>query len=169
MPLPKPGDQEEREEFIKVPLHNGHVALIDAGDWPLIAWRQWFSVKRRNCHYAVCNSPNNIIYMHRLLCPETLQIDHINHDGLDNRRCNLRSASGSLNTHNQRKIRGKSSYLGVAWSKCARKWMAQINGFNRHYYLGLFSREEEAARARDIKAIELFGADANLNFRVETS
>jgi hypothetical protein len=106
--------------------------------------------------------------LHRLLlnAPPELQVDHINGDGLDNRRSNLRLATGSQNQGNSRKRRDgvTSQYRGVSWNKRAGKWQALLRREGKLQYLGYFSDEEAAARAYDAAALEQWGSFARLNF-----
>jgi hypothetical protein len=104
--------------------------------------------------------------MHREImgAAEGQVVDHINHDGLDNRRCNLRVCSHAENVRNQRGQRGRSSgYKGVSRDRRLGKWRAQIWHNGKHTYLGLFESEAAAARAYNAKARDLFGAFAYLN------
>ena len=94
--------------------------------------------------------------------PET-ELDHINRDRQDNRLQNLRLASKTENGHN-RTPRGSSKYAGVSWYDPLQKWKAGVSKNGNFYYLGYFENEEEAARARDKKARELYGDRATLNF-----
>lgn len=89
--------------------------------------------------------------MHRLIFGlnpgDRVEIDHINHDGLDNRRTNLRMASHAENHQNRRSsYRSTSRYRGVHWNTASRKWraVAKLNG--REFHIGYFTDEEEAAR-----------------------
>ncbi|MHC4655116.1 MAG: AP2 domain-containing protein [Planctomycetota bacterium] len=95
-------------------------------------------------------------------------IDHINSNGLDNRKANVRFATPQQNGWNQRKQRGNysSKYKGVHWEKKRNQWRARITFKGRVVPLGRFDTEEEAGRAYDGKARELFGEFASLNFPV---
>jgi len=108
------------------------------------------------------------ISMHRQIIgkiPIGKEVDHINHNGFDNRRCNLRICSRSQNAKNS-KIRknNTSGYNGVTFDKRAKKWRAQIWKDNCRIHIGLFEDKKIAARAVDKKAVELFGEFAVLNF-----
>ena len=106
------------------------------------------------------------IRMHRLIMgiADGVHVDHINGDGLDNRRENLRIVTAQLNQANSRKkVVQTSRFKGVAWHRAAGKWRAYIciNRGQRH--LGLFDDEIEAARAYDAKAKSVWGEHAFLN------
>jgi hypothetical protein len=95
-----------------------------------------------------------------------LWVDHRDHDGLNNQRCNLRLATPSANACNIRKRAGTTSrFLGVYWNKRMRRWHAQIKAGGRRHSLGLFDREEDAAAAYDNAAREWFGEFATLNLQ----
>lgn len=93
-------------------------------------------------------------------------IDHINGCRTDNRPENLRIAPAGLSNHNRRYRSSECGFIGVARSKvCATpRYISQIQHRGKHHYLGMYKTPEEAARVRDKKAIELYGADALLNF-----
>jgi hypothetical protein len=105
------------------------------------------------------------IRMHKLITGWD-RADHRNHNGLDNRRENLRPATFSQNTWNQRKRAGicSSTYKGVTWHKLNKRWMAHIRADKRDYHLGYHDSEREAAEAYDIAARQLHGEFAVLNF-----
>ena len=105
----------------------------------------------------------------------SLSVDHINHNGLDNRRENLRVATQSQNSANGQKAktwRGRpvsSAYKGVCkinnegkWNHG--KWHCSIKENGKKLFMGYFDNEEEAARTYDAKAKELHGEYAYLNF-----
>ena len=96
--------------------------------------------------------------------PKGLFVDHINHDGLDNRKSNLRLCTQRQNNQTQRP-RGKTSkYKGVYWNKRAKKFMASICIDGKKKSLGYFIDEVAAAKSYDKAAKKLFGEFAYLNF-----
>jgi hypothetical protein len=104
--------------------------------------------------------------MHREIidAAPSLFCDHINHNTLDNRRCNLRLCTAAQNARNR--LPGDnctSSYKGVFWKKEKKKWCAKIRYNGEHIHLGYFDYEQDAAIAYDDMAIELFGPFACLN------
>lgn len=99
--------------------------------------------------------------------PEGMQVHHVNGDALDNRRDNLRVCTKQQDTHGfqlKRSIKATSRFRGVSWFKRDQNWKAQImlDGHQRH--IGYFNCEEDAARAYNIAAKELFGEFASPNF-----
>ena len=97
-------------------------------------------------------------------------IDHINRDKTDNQVCNLRFVTRQHNSMNRSKITSRttsSKFKGVYLNKRVGKWLARIALNKKYICLGLFSDEAPAARAYDLKAQELFGEYAVLNFPVD--
>ncbi len=98
--------------------------------------------------------------------PKSKFIDHINHNGLDNRKANLRAVSMTQNNWNRRKQRGEftSRYKGVHFDKESGKWGSSIKCKGKQIIIDWFDDEVSAAKAYDKKAKELFGEYAYLNF-----
>ncbi len=93
-------------------------------------------------------------------------IDHINHDKIDNRWSNIRAATKSQNNANKpSRPNSTSKYMGVCWYAKSKKWRAQIRKNNQKNYLGSYDCEIDAAKAYDQAAREIHGEFANLNFR----
>ena len=105
--------------------------------------------------------------LHRLVLgieDTKVDIDHINGNGLDNRRENLRVCSRSQNMGNCKKhADGSSRFKGVCWNKNRNKWYARICLNYKPYPLGSYLNEEDAARAYNKAAIEKFGEFARIN------
>jgi len=105
--------------------------------------------------------------MHRLItnAPAGMLVDHRNHNGLDNRRENMRVCTREQNSHNQRPYRGSScGYKGVTLHKRDGVFEVNIRYKGNLNYIGRFKDADDAARAYDKKAKELFGEFAYLNF-----
>ena len=107
--------------------------------------------------------------MHRVITdsPAHLLVDHINHNGLDNRKANLRTATCAQNNVNRRSIKTKNSpskYKGVYWSKRDNKWQVQICYNYKIRTIGQFNDEIEAAKAYDEAAMKYHKEFAVLNF-----
>ena len=102
--------------------------------------------------------------LHRLLLspPDGYEVDHINGNSLDNRRCNLRLCTRQQNNGNQRPRRHSSIYKGVYWNKEHQKWQAKITVNYRNIDLGRYKDEEAAAEAYAKAARRHFGEFACL-------
>ena len=160
----------------KVSLTQGQVALIDTQDWPLVRAYSWHACRcGRNAWRAETtirvHGRSTHIRLHRLLTGlesgDGKCVDHINGNGLDNRRCNLRVCTQHENLCNRRKFMESSTtsfYKGVSWHKLRSKWRAYIRVNGHAIHLGLFINEKEAARAYDQAAMTYFGEFARLNF-----
>jgi len=169
-------EQPEGGEIRFIPLTKGKVAIVDAEDYAWLSQYKWHASKKGYNWYACRNYNRSIVCMHRVImnAPKGMLVDHIDHNGLNNRRSNLRLCTSSQNHQNRERTRGTSNYKGVYREKRYRKWCASVYFEGRNHYLGSFSNEVEAARAYDKKAAELFGEFAYLNFqrevqKVETS
>lgn len=155
-------------ESIRVWLNKHTYTTIDAEDWPRVNNVHWTLSKQSSHRYAICHSRNHVNKMHRVIlkAPDHLEVDHINGDGLDNRKCNLRLATRAQNAYNTRPMpHNKSGYKGVSrhpdgpWTARIR---CQLKSIDRS--LGFFPTPEAAAHAYDKAALELFGEFAYLNF-----
>lgn len=106
-------------------------------------------------------------FLHRVImnAPPGVEVDHINGNTLDNRRCNLRICTHKENGRNQKSHGGSSKYKGVSWHKQRRKWQAQIKVDGKNIHLGYFDDEEGTAFTYDVAARILFGDFARLNFQ----
>ena len=165
-PRTPPGCKIAAKKRIK--LSCGKWAIVDAADYEQLSEYRWCALEKGRSWYAkTLNRNGTILSMHRLIlnAPKGLFVDHINHNGLDNRRENLRLCTRLQNSRNRLPSRGGTSkYKGVTRSKRRKKFMAEIRVNQKKQYLGYFDSEIEAAKAYDKKAKELFGEFAYLNF-----
>lgn len=154
----------------EIQLTQGYAALVDDEDYEWLNRYKWQSLTGRATVYAVRRKPapyprNRPSQMHReiLKAPDGVNVDHINGNGLDNRRCNLRLCTDQQNNWNARTRKDNSSgYKGVSWHKHQKKWQAQIGLNGKRISLGYFKDKLEAKQAYDAKAKEWFGEFACL-------
>ncbi|KKN00551.1 hypothetical protein LCGC14_1136610 [marine sediment metagenome] len=155
-------------------ISDGQHAIVDDQDFERVGKYKWTASKRKFTTYATRytgggrRSPKRI-YLHRfiLAAKHGKEVDHINGNGLDCRRLNLRLCTTQENRRNQRKSRGKSIYKGVSKRARSSNWRAYINVGGKHKDLGEYVSEYEAGRVYDRAAIEYFGAFAKTNFPID--
>ncbi|MCX5632993.1 MAG: AP2 domain-containing protein [Phycisphaerae bacterium] len=154
--------------FRKIKLTKGQYAIVDPEDYEKLIGYNWFAVEDLRTFYAQRNGNGKSIKMHRQIMnpPPGLFVDHQNHNGLDNRKANLKIATPAQNSRNRLKGRRKTSskYKGVYFMKGINKWRADIYHNNKAIYLGYFENEEDAAKAYDNAAKIYHGDFASLNF-----
>lgn len=164
----------------EIVLTKGKIAFVDDEDYEQTMKYRWRAQQEKtrngNLWYAIISSFSHPIVtptgqrywmMHRLLLQAVpgQMVDHVNGNGLDNRKCNLRWCTNSQNQANtDRHPRGSSQYRGVHWRIRDQKWGATIKIMKRTYRLGHFLSEEEAAIAYDHAALAAWGEFARLNF-----
>lgn len=148
-----------KRDVAEITLTRGLVAIIDAADVDLVKGRNWFASGVETHPYAATRDDGRPFLLHRFLLnpPSDMMVDHINGNSLDNRRANLRLASAKDNAANTRRKANRSGFIGVQPTKTG-KFFAVIS-----LNLGTFDTAEDAARAYDAKAIELFGEFAMTN------
>lgn len=153
-----------------IPLNTGRFTLIDAEDLALVSRHGWSESKstRTRPTYACCRmlvrGESRYVGMHRLVLnhPDG-EVDHINMNGLDNRKANLRVVNKSQQRMNQFKRNGCASiYRGVTRKRD--KWLARVTRENQHFHAGVFVSEVDAALAYDKTARVVHGPFARLNF-----
>lgn len=158
----------------KIPLSGkkgeGLFAIVDDEDFEELSKYNWYLT---SVGYAARGKWNkdkersDVLLMHRQLMsfPTGKLVDHINMEKLDNRKCNLRIATKSENMRNSPKRSSNTSgYKGVVFVKHIKKWKAEITLNYKNTHIGVYQTREEAAKAYDAKAVELFGEYAQLNF-----
>lgn len=154
----------------KIPLTQGAHALVDDEDYQRLSAIKW-RLSKRSGHrgYAVRTTgrrrAQKSLYMHRVIlnAPANRHVDHIDGDGLNNCRSNLRLCTRSQNLSNHRKYKNnQSGFVGVR--RNGRKWQALVKKNGKDYCFGTFPTKIQAAVARDEAAKELHGNFARLNF-----
>lgn len=154
----------------RIPLSKGLIALVSPQDYAVLAAHRWASVKGGRTQYAQriardADGRRSALLMHRMIMapPPGMVVDHINGDGLDNRRENLRLCTHAENIRNQQIRRGSKSsrFKGVWWQRG--KWAAMIEHDGDKICLGRFDCEEQAARQYDRAARIFFGSFARTN------
>lgn len=145
-------------------LTTGETTIVDDDDYDrLISLTNWNAITGYACH----GTGKNMVFMHHLVLGrmDGKQVDHINHNTLDNRKTNLRVVTPSQNQFNRRKVKPNSAsrFKGVSYHEGTGKWRARIflNGKSKH--LGLFRTQEEAAIAYNNAARKYYGEYALLN------
>jgi len=160
----------------EIELTHGYVALVDDEDFERININNFFVKICPHTNYACTgmyiNKKSKHKFMHHLILniknarENKIEVDHIDGNGLNNQKHNLRICNKSQNCMNQ-KLRKTSTtkYKGVSWHKAANKFESHITINRKKKYLGLYNTDIEAAKVYDINAKELFGEYAYLNFK----
>lgn len=155
---------------VEIPLTRGYVALVDDEDAARVlaagAWYAEVGPRSRTVYAATKTSrrPRRTIHMHQVVTGWPY-VDHVNGDGLDNRRANLRPATQTQNNGNAPRYRNNTSgYKGVYFVARRGNWAAQIAVSGRRFHLGTFADPVQAAKAYDDAAVRYFGEFARLNF-----
>lgn len=150
-----------------IKLTQGKVALVDNADFKWLnqwKWYAWCANKNTNLFYAKRTKKG--ILMHRVIlnAKKNELTDHKDRNGLNNQRNNIRECSKGQNAANRTsKPNSSSKYLGVCFDKRTGKWVAQMDSHCKHYFLGRYFIERDAAIAYNKKAKKLHGKFANLN------
>jgi len=153
-----------------IPLTQGKYAIVDAEDYERVNRYKWCLSRTGKQLYAQRRTGGKTIRMHQFIMnpPKGMVVDHIDGNGLNNRRSNLRICTRPENNLNRRRHpRNTTGFKGVYQNKKTGKYSAQVCLKGKPTRLGSFVTAVEAARAYDRKAIELFGEFARLNFPEE--
>lgn len=146
-----------------IPLTQGKFAIVDDEDYEFVSRYKWHANKNGNVWYARRTDRGRTIMMHWLIMGGK-NVDHINGNGLDNRRENLRFATTTEQARNRPSQKGSTSrYKGVSWNSAQGKWVVKIGGSKPVSHLGYFKTEQDAARAYNEEAVKRFGEFARLN------
>lgn len=158
--------------MIRIKLTQNKYTLIDDEDYERVMNHRWYaSSKTRANSYAKTSIRDSLgnskkLYLHRLIMEvydPKIKVDHINGNGLDNRKCNLRLCGIKQNTQNRKFYNNTSGYKGVVWDKWSNSWKAQIGVDDKNIHLGRFKNKKDAAIAYNNAALTYFKEFASLN------
>lgn len=173
-PLPTPQFPEGLGGAMKlIPLSQGKFAKVDDEDFDRVRISKWFAIKDGKKFYVARKDTgtrklirlHNFIMNHDPSFNRKMVIDHIDRDGLNNVKSNLRFCNLSENARNRGKQKHNTSgFKGVR--KHNNKWLVQIGVDNKKFHVGLFFTKEEAAYAYNKAAKKYHGIFANINENV---
>ena len=137
--------------------------LVDKEDLETVNKYRWYC----NGGYARGWVNGKKIYMHQLLMNSFgKEVDHINRDKLDNRRCNLRLCLHCENTRNSIPKNKRANPKGIQFLG-KNRWRAFITNHYKFIHLGVFKTKIMAARAYDGAALQLFGKFSRTNYAIQ--
>jgi len=152
-----------------IPLTHGQVTVVDFADFERVRGYTWYTVAKGGRKYARrSRSDGPAVYLHHEVMGKRqgLHLDHVDGDGLNNCRLNLRFLTPALNQANRSRLNrnNTSGFRGVTFSAHRKIFIAQIAVGRKGIFLGHFTCPVEAARVRDMAAKKYFGSAAALNF-----
>lgn len=157
----------------KIRLSRGLFACVDDCDYPPLNARKWFANPSNPTFYAMRNVPNpggrsrqKRVMMHReiLRAPDGFDVDHIDGNGLNNQKANLRvvSHADNMRAHRRKSPNKTSKFLGVSFFKTRGTWRARATFAGKNYLFGYFPSQEQACKARDLGVSKLGFLPENL-------
>lgn len=154
-----------------IKLTKGVCAFVDDDDYQKLLPYNWYAVKSRKRFYAFCkikvDGEWRTVCMHRVImdAPPELEVDHLDNNGLNNQKSNLRLATRMENSRNvSKRSNNTTGYKGVYLDKNMNKFRSRIVVNKKEVFLGYFDVAEDAARAYDAAARQYFGDFARTNF-----
>lgn len=160
--------------FRRIRMAQPRYAKVDPADYKRLRKYEWFAMKGIYTFYIYRCVPGGKVKKRKLIslhkeiikAPAGMVIDHINHDGMDNRSANLRTATYSQNVCHRKKHSDSkfSKYKGVYRKKKNHKWEVRISFEKKQIHIGCFRNEIDAAKAYDEAAMKYHGQFACLNF-----
>jgi hypothetical protein len=157
-------------DHVEIPLSRGMVALVDSEDVDRVSLHTWRAIKQCRVWYAFAKVGGRDLSLHRFVleAKSGQVVDHINRDGLDNRKTNLRFCTRGENRRNAIgwPERRKSRFKGLSLNKG--RWQVRIKLNRKTICLGTYADEVDAAKAYDRAAVVIHGDFARLNFTMES-
>lgn len=156
----KPNEYKILGSYATIVLEDGNETMVDIDDLDfLVNLCRWNTDAKG---YVRGKTKNGLVSIHRLVSkvPDNMVVDHINHNLLDNRKCNLRICSGSDNAKNKKIPKNNTSgVLGVYYidKSKSKKWRASIGVNGKTVYIGQYKTKEEAIEARQKAECDYFG------------
>ena len=157
----------------KILLSRGEVALVDDEDYGFLSRYTWHCHIQPNSEtkYAVArmwiNGRRTNVQMHRMIMSHTKEhTDHVDRNGLNNQRFNIRPASRIENGRNRKLQKHSAKYKGVHFFKATGAWTASIRINTVKKHLGYFHTPEAAALAYDAAALKYFGEFARTDHQM---
>jgi hypothetical protein len=154
----------------EIKLTQNKVALVDDEDFERLKGFHWYTRKTGNLFYAVYkikkSQKSTTFYMHRIILQVLtgVPVDHVDGNGLNNQKVNLRLCTHQENMQNRKTQKNnKSGLKGVSWHKNEEKWRAVIKAEGKYKHLGYFPTKELAALAYNEAAVKYFGEFARTN------
>lgn len=162
--------------IINSPKYGKHDVYYDDEDHDLVSKYPWHIYSYNGMFYVTSTTYYKVpgksrkskrsITLHRLIMgfPKDRDVDHADHNGLNNQKSNLRIATDSQNSWNKLKPKNNTSgFKGVSYVTRLKKYMAYITFNNKREHLGLFIDPVDAAKEYNLKAVEYFGEFACIN------
>lgn len=151
---------------MEILLPCGYTTLVDSRDAKWLELFPWRSIKNHNTRYVKFNpfKNSNHVQLHRVIAdaPDGVYVDHINGDGLDNRRENLRLCSNAQNQHNARLSKMNTSGVkNVCWHRGIGRWYATLRKNGKVVWQETFTDLQEAANAVALARVALHGSFSN--------
>lgn len=143
-----------REDYIELVLSSSIKVLIDKDDYTKVTKFKWYYSSNG---YIMSDTR---LYLHRYIlnAPKGLEVDHINHNKFDNRKCNLRLCTRSQNSRNKKyQSNSKTQVKGVYLCKTTGKYACELHIEGKRIWLGRYSSLEEARLIRKQAEIKYFG------------
>lgn len=160
--------------LVRMPLTRGLWAVVDEADYELVKAHKWHACKPKNKNIFYAKTTIKIkgeykhIKLHRFILNATIgsMVDHIDGNGLNNQRSNLRFCNYSENQRNRSATKkSKTGFKGVFKSQSGQRFVSKLGINGKDIYLGTFDHKEQAAKAYDYMAKKLCGKFARLNFK----